>query len=206
MTKADYTNAKNKKLVRDFIFNKFYFENVVGLPGPNINEYLEYLKKEKGINNFELYEYNSKISLFQLSKINVDANIELKCKDIIHSVPDKENTLYDLDFCGTVLSFKEHIQKFKKNFVMTFSTRIGVAKTIFKFFEFRNEEILNFVKFENPLKHVIFTTNKADYLFLTYFDTSAMCSIARLDTVSCLHDSYKVSQLINCFEQLKNNK
>jgi hypothetical protein len=64
---------------------------------------------------------------------------------------------------------------------MTFSTRIGVQETIDKFFQFREEPIVNQYDVEGPgLKNIIFQTNLGKYLFITYHDTSAMCCFAKI--------------------------
>ena len=76
---------------------------------------------------------------------------------------------------------KEHIKKFRDNFIMTFSTRIGVKETINKFFKFRGEKIISDHEFHGPgLQNRMFKTNLGKYLFITYADTSAMCCIAKI--------------------------
>jgi len=56
--KKTYVNSHNKKLVREFILQKITFEKVIGLPGPDINVYLERFEK-KGVKDFEIYEIDS---------------------------------------------------------------------------------------------------------------------------------------------------
>ncbi len=66
--------------------------------------------------------------------------------------------MFDLDYCVSVRYMKEHLKKFKDNFIMTFSTRIGIKETISKFFKFRHENILNEYDFDGPgLQNKVFT-------------------------------------------------
>ena len=43
MTKVTYTDAAKKHAVREFLFSYFKFNAIVGLAGPNINEYIQWL-------------------------------------------------------------------------------------------------------------------------------------------------------------------
>jgi hypothetical protein len=63
---------------------------------------------------------------------------------------------------------------------MTFSLRAGVEFTIKEFFKTRKEKIVNSIVKNNPINHTIFTTNVGKYIFTPYFDTSAMCCIAKI--------------------------
>lgn len=177
--KKTYVNSSNKHAVREFLIQRFQFESVVGLAGPDINEYLGYLEA-KGCTQFEIYETNSSVALQQLSKIRSTSKIALICGDILKANADKEHVLFDLDFCASVRFLTEHIAKFKKNFIMTFSTRIGVQQTIDTFFKARKEKVLNSVDHVSPMPHTIYTTKKGNYLFIKYFDTSAMCCFAKI--------------------------
>jgi len=177
--KKTYVNSHNKKLVREFILQKITFEKVIGLPGPDINVYLERFEK-KGVKDFEIYEIDSKLALVQLAKVKSKSKLSLKIGDIINASPDEKNVFYDLDFCDSVKYLQEHISKFKNNFMMTFSYRIGLKYTIDTFFKARNEKIIKKKELANPIKHTIFTTNNGDYIFIKYFDTSAMCCFAKI--------------------------
>ena len=177
--KKTYINSSNKHAVREFLIQRFQFESVVGLAGPDINEYLTYLES-KGCKQFEIYENNSQVALQQLSKIRSKSKIALICGDIIKANSDKENVLFDLDFCASVRFLKDHIAKFKKNFIMTFSYRIGLQETIDTFFKARRERVLFSVDHLSPIPHTIYRTKKGQYLFIKYFDTSAMCCFAKI--------------------------
>lgn len=177
--KKTYLTSSNKHAVREFLIQRFQFESIVGLAGPDINEYLTYLES-KGCKEFEIYENNSMVALQQLSKIRSKSKIALICGDILKANPNKQNVLFDLDFCASVRFLTEHIAKFKENFIMTFSTRIGVQETIDTFFKARKERVLFSVDHLSPMPHTIYRTKKGQYLFIKYYDTSAMCCFAKI--------------------------
>ena len=179
--KETYRDAYNKKAVREFLIDRFQFQNIVGLAGPDIDDYISWCKA-KGYNSFEIYENDGATLLNQLSKIENNSNINLVFGDIAQAKENNDDTLYDLDFCASIKYLKQHVQKFKDNFIMTFSTRIGVNKTIDSFFGFRNESVINVTDIEGPGNvNRIYHTEKGKYLFLTYFDTSAMCCFAKIN-------------------------
>lgn len=177
--KKTYNDSYNKKAVREFIIQRFQFQSIVGLAGPDINDYLQHLES-KGCKEFEIYENNSMVALQQLAKVRTKSKLAIVCGDILSANPNKPNTLFDLDFCGSVRFLQEHIAKFKDNFIMTFSTRIGLKETIDTFFSARKETILREENINSPLPHTIFTTENGNYLFIKYFDTSAMCCFAKI--------------------------
>jgi len=177
--KKTYIASSNKHAVREFLIQRFQFESIVGLAGPDINEYLTYLES-KGCKEFEIYENNSSVALAQLSRIKSKSKIALICGDILKANPNKQNVLFDLDFCASVRFLTEHIAKFKNNFIMTFSTRIGVQETIDTFFKARKERVISSVDESSPMPHTIYTTNNGNYLFIKYYDTSAMCCFAKI--------------------------
>lgn len=177
MTKNTYIYAKNKKAVRDFLFSFFNFNTLVGLPGPDINHYISYCKS-KGYSDFELWEMEPAVAMKQLSEVKHP--VRFKFGNII-GADVAENVLFDLDYCVSVRYMKEHLKKFTDNFIMTFSTRIGVQETIDKFFKFRGESILKEKDIDGPgLRNKLFTTNAGKYIFITYRDTSAMCCFAKI--------------------------
>ena len=178
MTKSTYLNAERKKVVREFLFSYYDYNSIIGLAGPDINDYIEWCKS-KGYVNFELWENTPEVTMTQLMKVKHPVNY--KFGDIINANPQK-NILLDLDYCVSVRYMKEHIKKFTNNFIMTFSTRIGVKETIKKFFKFRGEKIISQYDFDGPgLQNIVFNTELGKYLFITYFDTSAMCCFAKIN-------------------------
>ena len=178
--KKTYVNSKNKKAVRDFLIDQFTFNEVVGLPGPDINEYVQYFQS-RGVNSFEMYE-DSKLTLIQQIRIlRTSSKLCIKHTDILKADASRKNVLYDLDFCKTARYMQEHIAKFKENFIMTFARRIPDEETISTFFEARKEQILKTVEKLTPLKHTVFTTNNGKYILVNYRDTSNMCCIAKIN-------------------------
>lgn len=169
-----------KKLVREFLFSFFtdmQLNKIVGLAGPNISDYLNFLKS-KGFSEFEIYELDTLTAIHQLNNLN--GKISLKLGDIIQANPDEPNTLYDLDYCVTVRHMKEHIAKFKNNFIMTFARRVPLAETIGTFFNARNERIITSSTKDSPIEHEIYVTNKGRYVYVPYRDTSPMCCFAKV--------------------------
>lgn len=180
-TKLTYKDAYNKKAVREFLLDRFQFQNIVGLAGPDIDDYLGWCKS-KGFKAFEIYENDGSVLLNQLAKLESHSNVNLVFGDILEAKEDDSDTLYDLDFCASVKYLDEHIKKFKKNFIMTFSTRIGVQKTIDMFFKYREEFVYRTTDIPGPgLQNKIYHTNMGKYIFMTYFDTSAMCCFAKIN-------------------------
>jgi len=172
---------RRKKEVRHFLFSLFAdmeLNNIVGLAGPNIRDYIEFCKS-KGYTEFEIYEKDGLTAIHQLVHLE-EGGIQLNLKDIIHAVPDKPNTLYDLDFCATVRHLKEHIVKFKERFIMTFAQRVSKEETISTFFDEREEKILEERTNKHPLKHTEFITNKGRYIYVSYKDTTPMCCFAKV--------------------------
>jgi len=178
MTKETYLNADNKYAVREFLFSHFKLNTIVGLAGPNINEYIKWCKS-KGYNDIEIWENTPTVAMHQLMKIKHP--VRMRFGDILNAEPDRIKTLYDLDYCVTVYTLTDHIAKFKHNFIMTLSTRAGLEFTIKEFFKARKEKIISSVNKFAPINHTIFTTNNnSKYIFTPYRDTSAMCCIAKI--------------------------
>jgi hypothetical protein len=117
----------------------------------------------------------------QVFKINKP--VHMIYGDILTADADRDNTLYDLDFCRSVTHLTPHIRKFQKNFMMTFSIRIkGGSDTTTKiFFDSRNESIISRTDITSPIVHTEFITTKGKYLFTQYYDTSPMCTIAKIN-------------------------
>lgn len=171
---------KNKKNVREFLFSLFEGKNlnkIVGLAGPFIENYLNFCNS-KGFTEFEIYEKDPQTIINQLSNLN--QKVQLKLKDITEADSEQPNTLYDLDFCGTVRYLKEPIAKFKDNFIMTFSIRISLAETLDTFFSVRDEKVIKTYVKTTPLKHIEYHTDKGKYIHIVYRDTSNMCCFAKI--------------------------
>ncbi len=171
---------KRKKEVRDFLFSFFMdmeLNKIVGLAGPNIQDYVEFCKS-KGFSEFEIYEKDGLVAMHQL--IQVKDKVQLNLKDIISADANEENTLYDLDYCGTVRHLKEHIAKFRERFIMTFACRVSMKETLDTFFGVRNETILETQVYTQPIKHTEYITDKGKYIHISYRDTLPMCCFAKI--------------------------
>lgn len=180
MTKQTYIKAENKRKVREFLINQFMFNSVVGLPGPDINEYIEYMRS-KGCTRLDLYEKDRNMMIKQLVLLSEnEEHIRFIYGDIIKARPNRTKTLYDLDFCSTVKFMQSHIRKFNDNFIMTFCLRIGLEKTITEFFKMRGEKILRRQQITLPIDHTEFITSQGKYIFVSYKDTNAMGCFAKI--------------------------
>jgi len=178
MTKETYLNAANKHAVREFLFSYFKFNNIVGLAGPNINEYIKWCKS-KGYKDIEIWENTPEVAIHQLMSIKYP--VRMKFGNILEAEPNRIKTLYDLDYCVTARYMKEHIIKFKDNFIMTFSRRIKDAETISTFFEARKEKVIKSIELHKPFHHTHYhTDNGSRYIFVNYHDTSNMCCVAKI--------------------------
>lgn len=178
MTKETYLDASNKHAVREFLFSYFKFSNIVGLAGPNINEYINWCKA-KGYKNIEIWENTPEVAMHQM--MSIKHPVRMRFGDILQAEPNRVNTLYDLDYCVTARYMKEHISKFKDNFIMTFSRRITDAETIKTFFKARKEKIVASIQRTAPFNHTFYETdNGSRYIFVNYHDTSNMCCVAKI--------------------------
>lgn len=175
-------NRKRKKEVRDFLFSFFtdmQLNKVVGLAGPHIEDYISYCKS-KGYTEFEIYEKDGLTALHQLSSLS-HTGVNLKLKDVSTADPEEVNTLYDLDYCGTIKHLKDHVAKFKDRFIMTFCIRkFSTQDTVETFFSTRGETILDQQQNKKPMKYTEYFTDKGIYIYLTYRDTMPMCCFAKI--------------------------
>lgn len=182
MTKPTYLDSKKKHLVRSIMLRRVKkFNRVVGLAGPDINQYLDTFKN-MGVEEFEVYEKDKQVFINQLRTIR-GHRIQLKYMDILKADADAPKTLFDLDFCATIKHLKEHVVKFKDNFIMTFSLRgFSEKDTLKSFFSWRGEQICETerVKCDSLWYNLIHTKQGGSYLQINYFDTSPMFCISKL--------------------------
>lgn len=169
-----------KREVRDFIFSKFRCSNIVGLAGPCIDEYIDWCKTMK-FKNIEIYENNNEVFLHQFSGIK--EVFKLKFGDINEEDFDKEDTLYDLDYCCTIKKIRDYIPKYEKNYCITLSTRsVGADNTLDEFLKTKDEEIFRCYINQYPVKHTDIETVKGGiYIYAPYCDSSPMCCIAKIN-------------------------
>lgn len=180
MTKASYKEAIRKKAVRKFMFSHYKNSKIVGLAGPDINDYLGWCK-ENGFEVDEIWERDPRVMMKQLTDIKEDMVFKYRFGDINNTFPNKDKTVYDLDYCGAIHSLVSAVVKFKKNAVMTFSVRgVGVEKTIEIFFKERKEKVISRSNKTKPVKHISIQTDRGKYVVAPYFDTTPMISIAQI--------------------------
>jgi hypothetical protein len=180
--KNTYLNFQNKIETRDFLFTLPAFKNctdVIGLGGPDINEYMSKLRSY-GFKNITIYENDIATFLRQIQVVE-DHNFKHIFGDIVHAAPNMPNTLYDLDFCVTPRTTMQHIIKFTENFIMTFSRRIPDEESIKRFFDARGENLIFEEPKKSPIPHVILHTNTgAEYIKVNYRSTSNMFCITKI--------------------------
>jgi len=182
LRKMSYKDATQKKQVREFLFSQFkdlHLRKIVGLAGPDINDYLEFCKS-KGYEEFEIWENHTPTLIKQIRELRA-SKVEFKYGDILNTSEDRHNVLFDLDYCVTARYMKEHMMKFKDKFIMTFSRRIKDDETISLFFSSRGESILSKIEKMTPLLHTIYESTAGKYIFVNYRDTSNMCCIAKIN-------------------------
>ena len=182
LRKMSYKDATQKKQVREFLFSQFkdlHLRKIVGLAGPDINDYIEWCKS-KGYEEFEIWENHSPTLIKQLRELRA-SKVELKYGDILNASEDRHNVLFDLDYCVTARYMTEHMMKFPDKFIMTFSRRIKYDETISLFFSSRGESILRKLEKMTPLLHTIYESTGGKYIFVNYRDTSNMCCIAKIN-------------------------
>jgi len=180
MTKVTYKEADKKKQVRDFLFSHYEKSKIVGLAGPDINEYVTWCKAN-GFEVDEIWERDPRVMMRQLTDLKVDLDFKYRFGDIDNTDPNKDNTVYDLDYCGSMKTLFRSVMKFKKTAVITFSLRgYGMQKTIGEFFKKRKETILKQTTKMKPIKHIAIQTNEGKYIVAPYFDTTPMLSIAKI--------------------------
>ena len=178
-TKENYEDAINKKVVREFLFSFFKFKSIIGLAGPNFNDYILWCIA-KGYKDIEVWENTPDVMMHQL--MTAKHPVRMRFGDILQAEPDRIDTLYDLDYCNTVRYMTDHIAKFQNNFIMTFSRRITDVETISTFFKTRKEEITRTIIESNPFTHTFYETNKGSrYVFINYRDTSNMMCVAKIN-------------------------
>jgi hypothetical protein len=180
MTKSSYKEAKNKKAAREFIFSHYNQPKIVGLAGPDINEYISWCKSV-GFQVDEIWEKDPRVMMKQLTDMKHDNPMKYHFGNINNTMPDRNDTVYDLDYCGCVTTLYDSVIKFKKNIVMTFALRgVGAEKTISSFFTTRNEKIVTRTNKSKPVNHISIKTNQGRYIVVFYFDTTPMLTIARI--------------------------
>lgn len=136
MTKLNYLDAINKHKTRDLVFNRFRkysniksTNSIIGLAGPNINEYIKNLR-DKGFNKIQVFENNKDILLNQLGKLTDQYELGYTFGNI-NNCPIVNNTLYDLDYCCTTKYIDFNLLNKLDNYILTVSLRgYGLERTL----------------------------------------------------------------------------
>lgn len=190
MTKFIY-DGKRKFAIREEMFTYLKGENLVGLAGPDIIRYIDFIA-HKNFKNILMYENNPEIARIQCDKLGIDktpineweykiraVNCQWKFRDILEA-EFKPNTVYDLDFTFTMKSAEKYVKKFKENFIFTTTTRkFGIARTLNCFFTWRKETISTVTHCEDRYRSII-KTDVGTYLVYRYRDTAPMLSIIKM--------------------------
>lgn len=119
MTKLSYKDATKKRAIQDSILSKVTNKSIVGLGGPDVDDYINILEK-KGFKNIHIYENSLSILSEQIGKFKYN----LIYGNILHDL--KRNAFYDLDFCFTIKSLSDDdLKEIAKipSYSITFSLR-----------------------------------------------------------------------------------
>ena len=190
MSKLDYrARVPEKRRVRDFLFSFFHYSKIVGLAGPNMNEYIEWCVS-KGFKEIALYENDPKaavVAFTYLTKKNLACITGGFHLSDISKASHQPFTVFDKDYCGIITSFKEEILRIKKGTIMTFSRRDpkgtdGSEDYVARQFFHMRDEIVIEERRETHFnqQYIYYNTNKGKYIYTNYFDTAPMCCIAKI--------------------------
>lgn len=184
INKIDYTNSYRKKEVQKLVYQdikKQGFTKLIGLAGPNINSYLQFVK-QYGIKQAEVYENEYVNMLYQMRDFQPPIKTTVNYQDIYYA-PVYQDVLYDLDFTCTIKNADLHLKKFKHaKAIITLSLRgVGVKETIKKFCKIisnlKPEIKYNVLVTPVYKKHTITFDAKTSYSVYVYKDTSSMLTI-----------------------------
>ena len=181
--KRDYSKAYKKKIVQRIVFDEFKkrkMDRLVGLAGPNISDYLSFVKS-KGIKRAEIYERDYLHLIFQMQNFRAPIKTTVLYQDVLDA-EIHPNTIYDLDFCCTIKSVAPHIKKFRSNAIVTLALRgIGLMYTLRRFSRLITKEKPEFqlnVEVNSDYKMHILHIGGCKYAAYQYFDTTPMLLIS----------------------------
>ena len=180
--KLDYSNSYRKKLVQQIVFDDFKqrgMTKLVGLAGPNITDYLSFVKS-KGIKSAEVYERDYINLISQMQQFKPPIKTTVKYQDVINA-DVQSDVIYDLDFCCTIKNAESHIKKFKDNAIITLALRkIGLMPTLKKFCKLVSNikpEIKLNIEINPNFKVHLLDFKEKSYTVYQYHDTTPMCLI-----------------------------
>jgi len=186
MIKTDYTHSPKKRVVQSLVFKQAIKgkNKLIGLAGPNINNYLKFIK-QMGIQVVDIYESHPMQLLLQMLDYKASFNVKTRVQntDIYNAPANEKDTLYDLDFDCSILLVKKHIKKFIENSIITLAIRpVGVQKTLSIFSKLVSREKphieLNVQNTKDYTLHKVVFPSKT-YLCYQYRDKSNMITITR---------------------------
>lgn len=184
MHKLDYSKSYNKKQVQQVVYSgvkQLKFKNLIGLAGPNITDYLTFVKS-KGIKHAEVYEKDYTSMLYQMKDFRPPISTKVNFQDV-YDAPVYQDVIYDLDFCCTIKNAEHHIKKFKQNkSIITLALRgIGLKQTVKRFCKLvsklKPEITFNVHVCSNYKKHSIRFDKETVYTLYEYRDTTPMLTI-----------------------------
>lgn len=189
-TKTDYSTSVNKRAVQNAIFNSLShkFNKVIGLAGPNITDYLKFMK-QNGVKSAEIYEKNISQLAIQMNDFVPVIASKIQFGDIIQAKSHQPKTLYDLDFCCSINNAYQHIQKFSDDAsIITLSIRpVGFMHTLLKFSQLIDSESSPIIEFLGSVEHNLgkyrtynLTTGAKKYKCYLYKDSVPMVTIQSL--------------------------
>lgn len=191
--KTTYVNSYKKKKVREVVFSKALkkdIKTVIGLGGPDIDDYLNFLKK-MGITKAEVYEKDPINIMFQLQNFAKIIPTQVIYGDIINA-PFRQHVLYDLDFTCTLNKIIPYLEKFKRNAIITVSLRGCIVEKelekfrdlMYKFDKKKNYQNKGYIDFNQEVTedyklHIINFFDRRYYCYY-YYDKSPMVMILKV--------------------------
>ena len=153
MKKLSYKEAFLKRATQEYIFSRASFHNIIGLPGPDIQDYVMLLK-EYGFERIELFENDFDVFIEQLCKLPKESNLTMG--NILHYI--NKEWFNDLDFCCSITSIEKKLQKIclLKEYSLTVSVRpIGTENTISIYKKYAGEDI-HFIQYRDSSPMITF--------------------------------------------------
>lgn len=178
--KKTYKASPWKRLVQSRFLTDRMKDNVVTMGGPSIGECCSTMQKY-GAKHFESWETDLTTYLSQIKqKDHLRLSNTIHNGDIIHALI-KPNTMYDLDFCSSILYKDHYIEKFDEG-IFTFSVRPYSQDFLIEtFLGIRDDRIGRIIKLEDDVVETFSIIGKrAKYRGYYYFDSWPMFTIYKL--------------------------
>ena len=184
IVKQSYKQSVNKRIVQKEVYReiKGKFKHLVGLGGPDLDEYLR-LARYAGIKNAIIYEFNVDQLLIQASKNNNTLPTRVVFDDIISCPSGINDAFYDLDFCCSVQTAMPHISKFKNDpAAFTFSIRpLGLRDSVRNYVRSTQNNTdyeFNLIETSSSFRRYELITSRAVQTAYIYKDTVPMLVIS----------------------------